>query len=62
MHHLRVDDTGIHLDGLHLAGITQMVIHMSDKQTFAHLTLPVDLHLDADLHAVRTVRDDYART
>jgi hypothetical protein len=52
----------IELDGLALYGVTQMVIHMSDGKTFAHLTLPVHLELDAEIGTVRTVRDGYART
>lgn len=61
MHHLHVDESGITLDGLPLPGVTQLVIHMQDGRSFAHLTLPVDLHLDAPITDVRLVRDGHTR-
>lgn len=59
MHRLRVDKTGVYVDGQQLAA-TQLVIHADARAdgplAWAHITLPVELDVDLDAD-VKVIRD-----
>jgi len=60
MHRLTVTNDAVLLDGRKIVGATQLVIHIDDGRSFAHITVPVELDLDRDIDRVNVVSDDMA--